>query len=413
MVVMKKRLVNKSVNLLALCVFLVFAGLQTKAQMVTTFAGNGSIGITGDGGPATSAPLSFAFATAFDAAGNLYLGMPNAIRKVSPGGIITNFAGNGTAGYSGDGGLAVNAEVSNVEGIAFDAAGNLYFTDGYSLASVVRKIDLGGIITTVVGSPTSGPGFSGDGGLAVNAQLSQPRDIIFDAAGNMYIADGFNMRIRKVDVNGFITTIAGNGSSAADAGDGGQAVNASFVGINTMAIDGAGNIYVGSSSVIRKINPSGIISTITGVASAMGIPGNGYSGDGGLATAAQVNTVEKILIDGAGNLIFAEYGNHCVRKIDNSGTFRRLQGMALLDFLEMGLFHPWRSFRIQPLWHLTHRAICSLVTHGIIAFAKLIIWLRLFAPRAWSFRKYWEATALRPSIPASFPQQERRRMQGN
>ncbi len=336
MVVMKKRLVNKSVNLLALCVFLVWAGLQTKAQMVTTFAGNGSIGITGDGGPATSAPLSFAFATAFDAAGNLYLGMPNAIRKVSPGGIITNFAGNGTAGYSGDGGLAVNAEVSNVEGIAFDAAGNLYFTDGYSLASVVRKIDLGGIITTVVGSPTSGAGFSGDGGLATAAQLSQPRDIIFDAAGNMYIADGFNMRIRKVDVNGIITTIAGNGSSAADAGDGGQAINASFVGINTMAIDGAGNIYVGSSSVIRKINPSGIISTITGVASAMGIPGNGYSGDGGLATAAQVNTVEKILIDGAGNLIFAEYGNHCVRKIDNSGIISTIAGNGTPGFFGDG-----------------------------------------------------------------------------
>ncbi len=336
MVVMKKRSVNKITNLLVLFACMIFVSFHARAQLVTTYAGNGSIGITGDGGAATAAPLSFAFATAFDAAGNLYLGMPNAIRKVSPSGIITNFAGNGTAGYAGDGGLATNAEVSNVEGIAFDAAGNLYFTDGYSPASVVRKIDLAGIITTVVGSPTSGNGFSGDGGLATNAQLSQPRDIAFDAVGNMYIADNFNNRLRKVDVNGIITTIAGNGSSAADAGDGGLATNASYAGINTMAVDALGNIYIGSSSVIRKINTSGIVSTIAGVATALGIPGNGYSGDGGLATAAKVDNVEKILIDAAGNLIFAENGSHCIRKINTAGIISTIAGNGTAGFFGDG-----------------------------------------------------------------------------
>ena len=112
-----------------------------KAQMITTYAGTGSIGVTGDGGLATSAPISFVFASTFDAAGNLYLGMPDAIRKISPAGIITNFAGNGTAGYTGDGGLATAASVSNVRGLAFDAAGNLYFSDGFTGHSVIRKID--------------------------------------------------------------------------------------------------------------------------------------------------------------------------------------------------------------------------------------------------------------------------------
>jgi uncharacterized repeat protein (TIGR01451 family) len=333
---MKKRSVNAFTNLLVLTLIITLAAAPGKAQMVTTYAGNGTIGVSGNGGPATAAQLSFAFAATFDAAGNLYLGMPDAVRKISPAGIITNFAGNGTAGYTGDGGLAVNAEVANVEGIALDAAGNLYFSVGYSPASVVRKVDLAGVITTVVGSPTSGPGFSGDGGLAVNAQLSQPRDIAFDAAGNMYIIDAFNARVRKVDVNGIITTIAGNGSPAADAGDGGLAVNASFVGLSSLAIDPLGNIYLGCQSVIRKINPAGIISTITGVASVNGIPGNGYSGDGGLATAAQVNSVEEMEIDGAGNLIFAEYGNHVVRKISTAGIISTFVGNGTPGFFGDG-----------------------------------------------------------------------------
>lgn len=333
---MKNKLFKRAFNIFGLTLVTFFMSLSVRAQIITTYAGNGSQGIIGDGGLATSAPLSFAFATAFDAAGNLYLGMPDAIRKVSTSGIITNFAGNGTAGYSGDGGLAINAEVCNVGGIAFDASGNLYFSVSYSGYSVVRKVDLAGIISTVVGSTSSGAGYSGDGGLAVNAQLSQPTDIIFDAAGNLYIADGFNNRIRKVDVSGIITTIAGNGSSSADAGDGGLAVNASFVSINTMAVDAIGNIYVGSSSVIRKINTSGIISTITGVASAGGVPGNGYSGDGGLATAATVNSVEKILIDASGNLLFAEYGNHCIRQIDNSGIISTIAGNGTAGFFGDG-----------------------------------------------------------------------------
>lgn len=319
--------------LMGLCVCF---SLSFQAQMITTYAGNGSIGITGDGGPATSAPISFVFASAFDAAGNLYLGMPDAIRKVSPAGIITNFAGNGTAGYTGDGGLATAAEVANVNGLAFDAAGNLYFTDGFSGHSVVRKINTSGIISTVVGSTTSGPGYSGDGGLATSAQLSQPRDLTFDAAGNLYIADAFNNVVRKVNISGIITTVAGNGGSWSDAGDGGLAINANLVGVSALAVDAAGNLYVGSYSVIRKINTSGMISTIAGVATVGGTTGTGYSGDGGLATAATVNTVTYMAIDASGNLIFTESGNNCVRQINSAGIISTLVGNGTAGYFGDG-----------------------------------------------------------------------------
>ena len=314
---------SKIKAILKIGLILCFSATTIKAQMINTYAGTGSIGVTGDGGLATAAPISFVFASVVDAAGNLYLGMPNAIRKVSPAGIITNFAGNGTAGYTGDGGLATAASVSNVRGLAFDAAGNLYFTDSYD--AVVRKINTSGIISTVVGSATLGAGYSGDGGLATAAQLSQPTSITFDAVGNLYIADGFNIRLRKVNTSGIITTIAGTGVGS-DLGDGGLAINASFCQINSVVVDASGNIYIGSSSVIRKINTSGIISTITGVASISGVTGVGYSGDGGLATSAKVNTVMGMVLDASGNLIFTEFGNHCVRQINTAGIISTLSG---------------------------------------------------------------------------------------
>lgn len=316
--------------------------------MITTYAGNGSIGITGDGGLATAAPLSFAFATAFDADGNLYLGMPNAIRKVSPGGIITNFAGNGvtTTGYTGDGGLATDAEVSNVRGIAFDAAGNLYFTQQYTGHSVVRKIDLFGIITTVVGSTTSGAGFSGDGGLATAAQLSQPTELTFDADGNLYILDGFNGKVRKVDVFGIINTVAGNGVGL-DGGDGGLAVNASFCGMDAIAIDELGNLYIGGTSTIRKVDHlSGIVTTIAGIPTTSGNGGSaGYSGDGGLATDARVNAVSCIVFDDAGNLIFTEYNNHTLRQINTFGIISTIAGNGTVGFFGDGSIPSMAKFQ--------------------------------------------------------------------
>lgn len=344
---MKKTPFNKISNFTFFASLIILTGFNVKAQMITTYAGNGSIGITGDGGLATSAPLSFAFATAFDAVGNLYLGMPNAIRKVSPGGIITNFAGNGitTTGYTGDGGLATNAEVSNVRGIAFDVTGNLYFTQQYTGHSVVRKIDLSGIITTVVGSTTSGAGFSGDAGLATAAQLSQPTELTFDSAGNLYILDSFNGRVRKVDVSGIITTVAGNGTGL-DAGDGGLAVNASFAGMDAIAVDGLGNLYIGGTSTIRKVDLSGIVSTIAGIPTINGNGGYaGYSGDGGLASAATVNAVSCIVFDVSGNLIFTEYNNHTLRQINTSGIISTIAGNGTAGFFGDGSIPSMAKFQ--------------------------------------------------------------------
>ncbi|MES2762983.1 MAG: T9SS type A sorting domain-containing protein [Bacteroidota bacterium] len=317
----------KSKAILNMVLALCFSITALKAQMITTYAGNGSLGVTGDGGLATSAPISFVFASTFDAAGNLYIGLPNAIRKISTTGIITNYAGNGTAAYTGDGGLATAASVANVRGLAFDAAGDLYFSDSYH--GVVRKIDGSGIISTVVGNVGSGSGFSGDGGLATAAQLSQPLDITFDAAGNLYIADSFNSRIRKVNTSGIITTIAGNGSFT-DTGDGGLASNSSVVA-NSVVLDAAGNIYIGGSCVIRKINTSGIISTVAGTSNVQS-----YAGDGGLATAALLNQPLRMVADASGNLFFTEYGNNCVRKINASGIISTFSGNGTVGFFGDG-----------------------------------------------------------------------------
>lgn len=276
--------------------------------VISTFAGNGNGGYTGDGGLATNAELNLPSTLIFDAAGNAYIAdhANSCIRKVSASGIITTIAGTGTAGYSGDGGPATSAQLSYPTGLVFDAQGNLFVADRSN--NVVRKITPAGIITTFAGTGIAG--FSGDGGPATNAQFADVNGIDFDAAGNLYIADKYNNRIRKVNTAGIVSTFAGTGVQGYG-GDGGPAANANLNLPFGITFDQAGNAYIDdwNNMRIRKILPSGIISTYVGNGIA------GFSGDGGLANNAQINYSEKVSFDKFGNLYVPDASNQRVRKI--------------------------------------------------------------------------------------------------
>ena len=205
-------------------------------------AGNGTAGFSGDGGVATSAELNFPWGVVVDTTGNVYIAdsANNRVRKVAvSSGNISTFAGNGTAGFSGDGGAATSAELNYPEGLAVNAAGDVYVSDRSN--SRVRKV-AAGIISTVAGNGTGG--YSGDGGAATSAELCDPSELALDPSGNIYIADVINQRIRKVTVSsGMISTVAGNGTSGF-LGDGGAAASAELYYPNGVAVDAAGNIYV-------------------------------------------------------------------------------------------------------------------------------------------------------------------------
>ena len=295
--------------------------LSIEAQIITTVAGNGVLGHTGDGYPATAAEISEPYAVKFDKAGNLYISesVPCTIRKITPSGIITTIAGNGSCGYNGDGIPATTAQLSYPGGIAFDSIGNLFLTDGNSNGRV-RKVDMTtGIITTIAGTGVAG--FSGDGGLADTAKLDDPYDVCFDRFGNLYIADLDNNRIRKVNPAGIITTVAGNGSTIFS-GAGGMATAAGISGVTGLCTDTIGNLYLADrfASRVLKVDTTGILTVIAG-------DGLGYStGDGGPATAAQLNA-DRIVFDDTGNLYISSIYKFCVRKIDTHGIIHTIVGI--------------------------------------------------------------------------------------
>ena len=275
--------------------------------VVTTYAGDGVAGYSGDSGPAIDAQLHSPGSIACDGSGNLYIAdqLNSYIRRVGTDGTITSVAGNGTPGFSGDGGPASAARITVFNGIAVDSAGNIYFADDST--SRIRKIDVNGIIATVAGNGVAG--FSGDGGLATSAQLSSPSGVAVDSAGNLYIADANNFRVRKVSATGIVSTIAGTGAQGYS-GDGGPASSALLGRVDGIAIDASGNLYIVDGVVrIRKISAGGIITTIAGSAA------SGYAGDGGPATSAQLSGPTALAVDASGDVFIADTNNSAVREL--------------------------------------------------------------------------------------------------
>ena len=276
--------------------------------IITTAAGTGSPGYSGDGGPATAAQFNGVYGVCVDHTGNIYVTDNGnwVIRKVNTSGIVTTIAGTGIPGYSGDGGPATGAQIGGTTFIRTDVTGNIYFADNSN--QVVRMINTSGIITTIAGNGTIG--YSGDGGPATNAQLNYPVGVYPDNLGNLYIGDGLNNVTRKVNSSGIITTIAGTGA-AGFSGDGGPATDATFNTSNDVITDAAGNIYIADNlnNRVRKINASGIITTIIGT----GIPG--FSGDGGPATVAQLYNVNGLAINSSGQFFIADVLNNRIRTL--------------------------------------------------------------------------------------------------
>ncbi|OGQ07844.1 MAG: hypothetical protein A3G32_06135 [Deltaproteobacteria bacterium RIFCSPLOWO2_12_FULL_40_28] len=298
-------------------------------KIITTIAGDGTCvsgDAVGDGEDATDSVLCKPIGLAADAEGNIYVSNDynHRIRKISTEGIITTIAGTGVRGSTGDGGPATSAKLNEAKGLSVDTDGNLYFADYGN--HKVRKVDAGGTITTIAGTGTAG--FSGDGGEAASAQLYHPVDTTLDDQGNLYILDAGNYRIRKVTLDGSITTIAGNGDNN-DNGDNNPAINAELcyyvttTGYAGIDVDYQGNIYYadGVCDKVRKITPDGIITTIVG--------GDNYAtevGDGGPATEANIDGTYDVVVDDVGNLYVIDGDNNRIRKVTPDGVITTVAG---------------------------------------------------------------------------------------
>jgi sugar lactone lactonase YvrE len=293
---------------------------------INTLAGDGFL--SGDGATATTSAINLPLGEATDAAGNLYFSDSgnNRIRKVDGAGNITTIAGTGTAGLLGDGGPAVNAQINNPATLTVEGAGNIVFADSDNNA--IREINLStGAISTIAGTLGQG-GYSGDGSAANAALLSSPKGLTFDANGNLYIADTGNNVIRRVNAsNGIIDTVAGSGTPGFT-GDGNVATSGHFNAPWGIAVSADGSLYVADfyNNRIRKIDSAGMLSTVVGNGNAS------YSGDGGFATAATLNSPASVAVDAAGNLYIADSENNCIRKVNISGKIATLAGNGSVVF---------------------------------------------------------------------------------
>jgi sugar lactone lactonase YvrE len=278
--------------------------------VLSTIAGTGNYGNSGDGGPATAAAIYRSTAITFDTLGNLYIASANEVRRVDTNGMITTVAGGGGPAL-GDGGLATAASLSSpIYGLAVDSAGSLYISDSGNRR--IRKVSTKGIITVVAGTGTTGD--TGDGGLATAAEISVPIGLVFDKAGNLYFADNGASRIRKISPSGVISTFAGTGTAGVD-GDGGPAVAAQLRYPWGLAIDAAGNIYIADDGgySVRVVTTDGTIHTL-----AMGNPADLFSsgsfgGDGGSALGADYNGIPALTLDGSGKIYLLDSGNERIR----------------------------------------------------------------------------------------------------
>ena len=283
----------------------------------SVLAGNGASGFAGDNGPANTSQLAGPWGVAVDKFGNVFIvdtGNQRIRRVDAVSGVITTVAGNGVYSFSGDGGPATNASLWDPQGVGTDGAGNIYIADYGN--NRIRRVDAStGVITTVAGNGVRG--FAGDGGPATGAELNLPWSVTLDASGNLFIADVSNYRIRRVDATtGTITTVAGGGTGVL--GDGGPATSAFLNGGFGIVIDGSGNLVIadaGDARIRRVDRSTGIISTIAG----NGNPG--FDGDNGPAATASLNFPMSAAVDGLGNLIIADTYNNRIRRVD-AGTLK-------------------------------------------------------------------------------------------
>jgi len=320
---MRSRTLGESFGVVLATLLLI--SVNGRAQDISTVAGTGLYGFSGEGGPATAAAVDMMYALACDAQGNIYIAdsWNNRVRKVTPSGAITTIAGTGESGSTGDGGPATSARLDCPRGIAVDTQGNIYISDSGN--SRIRKIAVGGTITTIAGTDT--PGFSGDGAAATGAQLSFPRGLAMDSESNLYVADSINYRIRKINPQGIISTVAGMGACG-PWGDGGPAIEATIGLVQSLALDPNGNLYFTDAcfNSVRKVSVSGTISTVASNACVGEICGNG----GGID--ARFLFPRGLAIDRQGTIFVADSGNHRVRMIAANGTISSLAGTGTAGF---------------------------------------------------------------------------------
>lgn len=298
---------------LAVC----YLGMQLSGQAITTLAGTNSLGPP-DGTSALTAAVGPNLVTA-DPQGNIYFIDQNTlVMKISPQGNISRFAGNGIRGYSGDGGPAIDASLNGPSGIYADSLGNVFLADTANYR--IRKIDSTGTITTIAGNGVDG--VSPENTPAVNASIGETYSVAEDSLGNVYFADSENYRIAKIDVHGNLTTLAGKIKSPGYSGDNGPATSAQLNYPLTVTVDPSNNVIIGDTFnyAVRMVNSAGIIKTIAG----NGKPG--YTGDGGPAASALIQRPWTVSADLQGNILFVDYDNNVIRKIDTRGVITTVAG---------------------------------------------------------------------------------------